>query len=518
MKLISALSISMLYFQGFPAVAQEVPGKTAASPIYSVTVIARTTKAINYQYRAGPTRIDFRGTVLLPAGKGQAAVESEQGRTEIQAGFANLTPPTQYGREYLTYTLWAITPEGAPHNLGELIPDGSNKARLHVTTDLQAFGLIVTAEPFGSARQPSDVVVLENQVRPDTVGNIQTIQAKYELLPRGHYTWHVPDSAGSAAVGGPKVSMNKYEAQLELYEAQNAISIALAADAATYATNTIVKAETLLDQAQRLQAGKAPTSAVIQIAREAVQTAEDARVIAERRQQAEKLAAVEKEAVSARQAQQQAQAEARRANADADAARAQAEAERAARRQAEATAAEAQSRTEQAEVVSARIAATPSAPPTQPGAPQSELRMRLWQQLNGVLATRDTPRGLVVTLGDSDFSGVEVREPAEIRVSRLAAVLGSHPQLRVDVEGYTDSAATGASSWNRARAVQRILVGQGLPAGRVSAQGLGDERPLVANSTPAGRVQNRRVEIVISGEAIGTLPYWDRAYSLLPRR
>jgi outer membrane protein OmpA-like peptidoglycan-associated protein len=518
MKLISALCVFVLYVQGFPAVGQEAAGKPDVSPIYSVTVVARTTKAINYQYRAGPTQIDFRGTVLLPAGKGQATVESQRGRTEIQASFENLAPPTQYGREYLTYTLWAITPEGAPHSLGELIPDGSNKTKLRVTTDLQAFGLIVTAELYASARQPSDVVVLENEVCPDTVGTIRTIQAKYELLPRGHYTWHILNGVERPAVDGPKVSMNQYEAQLELYEAQNAIGIARAAHAAAYAPDTIGKAEALLDEAQHFQASKAPTSLVIQNAREAAQTAEDARVIADRRQQEEKLAAVEKEAAKAKQAQEQAQTEMRRADAEASAARAQAEAERAARQQAEADAAEARSRAEQAEVVSAQIVAVPSTPRTQSGTQHSELRSQLLKQLNGVLATRDTPRGLVAMVADSAFSEVELREPAGSQVSRIAAVLASYPQLRVDVEGYTDSAATSAISWNRARAVQRILVGQGLPAGRVSAQGLGDERPLMSNATPAGREQNRRVEIVISGEAIGTLPYWDRTYSLLPRR
>jgi len=521
MKSISALCISVLSFQGIPAAGQKAAGKPDVAPIYSMTVVARTTKAINYQYRAGPTKIGFGGTVLLPAGKGEATVESQRGRTEIQASFENLTSPTQYGREYLTYTLWAITPEGAPHNLGELIPDGSNKAKLRVTTDLQAFGLIVTAEPYASARQPSDVVVLENEVRPDTIGNIETIQAKYELLPRGHYTWHVPDSLDSSA-NGPKVSMNGYEAQLELYEAQNAIGIALAANAGTYAPNTIGKAEALLEEARRLQASKASTSVVIQNAREAAQTAEDARAITERRGQEERVAAAEKEAARAKQAQEQAQeqaqAEVQRANAEADSARAQADAERAARRQAEADAAEAQRRAQEAQVVSAQVVVEPPTPQTQPGEQQSEFRMRLLEQLNGVLSTRDTPRGLVVTITDSDFRGMELRETAAAQVSRLAAVLASYPRLSVDVEGYTDSAATNANSWSRARAVQRILVNQGLAADRVSAHGLGDERPLVSNSSPAGREENRRVEIVISGEAIGTLPYWDRTYSLLPRR
>ena len=300
MKSIFALCITVLFLQSSLASGQEAPAKSGSAPIYSVTVVARTTKAVNYQYRAGPTRIDFRGTVLLPAGKGDATVESQRGRTDIQASFENLTPPTQYGREYLTYTLWAITPEGAPRNLGEVIPGGSNKARLHVTTDLQAFGLIVTAEPYASARQPSNVVVMENEVRADTIGKIQTIDAKYELLPRGHYTWHVPDSLEPASADQHKVSMSKYEEQLQLYEAQNAIGIAQTANAATYAPNTIAKAEALLQEAQQLQASKAPTSVVIQNAREAAQTAEDARLISERRAQEEKLAAAEHQAVEAK--------------------------------------------------------------------------------------------------------------------------------------------------------------------------------------------------------------------------
>jgi flagellar motor protein MotB len=517
MKSLFALCITVLFLQGSLASGQEAPGKSGSAPIYSVTVVARTTKAVNYQYRSGPTRIDFRGTVLLPAGKGDATVESQRGRTDIQASFENLTPPTQYGREYLTYTLWAITPEGAPHNLGEVIPGGSNKARLRVTTDLQAFGLIVTAEPYASARQPSNVVVMENEVRADTIGKIQTIDAKFELLPRGQYTWHVPDSLAPSSADQPKVSMSKYEEQLQLYEAQNAIGIAQTANAANYAPNTIAKAEALLQEAQQLQASKAPTSVVIQNAREAAQTAEDARLISVRRAQEEKLAAAEHQAAESKTAQEQAQAEVRRANAEVDAARAQTEVERTARLKAESDAADARQRADQAVVMNAQAVVKSPAPMTQPNTRAADSRMRLLEELNGVLSTRDTPRGLVVTIPDPSFNGTALREPVAGQVARLARVLASHPRLRVDVEGYADSGTTNATSLGRAQAVQGILLGRGLPESNVSARGLGDTRPLASNSTPAGREQNRRVEIVISGDSIGNLPYWDRTYSLLPQ-
>src|SRR5579872_6446894 len=208
------------------AQAQNSIGTPDSVPIYRVTVTERTLPAVDYQYRSGPTRIDFRGTVLLPHAKGDATVESKRGRTEIDAKLEHVSPPTKYGREYLTYVLWAITPEGHPKNLGELLADGSDKAKLRVTTDLQAFGLIVTAEPYSAVRQPSDVVVLENQIRPDTMGKTEPVQAKYELLPRGHYTYNVPSDFIAAENSAPRVPFDQYESILELYQAQNAVQIA----------------------------------------------------------------------------------------------------------------------------------------------------------------------------------------------------------------------------------------------------------------------------------------------------
>jgi hypothetical protein len=195
----------------------------------------------------------------MPEAKGQAIFETKRARTEIDVAVDKLAPPTRFGGEYLTYTLWAITPEGAPRNIGEVIPNGSDKARMHVTTDLQAFGLIVTAEPYSAARQPSDVVVLENEIRPDTLGQIKEIRARYELMPRGHYTYDVANKLKSDLADAPKVSMDRYEAMLELYEAQNATGIARAANAEQYAPQTFGKAQELLAEAQRLEDSKAAT-------------------------------------------------------------------------------------------------------------------------------------------------------------------------------------------------------------------------------------------------------------------
>ena len=503
---------SAVFVFALPAMCQEAPPKREAAPIYNVTVVDRTTKAINYQYRQGPTKIDFRGTVLLPHGKGEATVESKQGRTEIDAKFENLTSPSAYGREYLTYTLWAITPEGAARNLGEIVPSGSNKADLHVTTDLQAFGLIVTAEPYSAARRPSDVVVLENEIRPDTLGTVQPINAKYELMPRGHYTWHVPEQMDANVASMPKVSMKKYEAMLAVYEAQNALGIARAAGADTYAAATFQKAQAQFEEAKRLEAGKNPSSKVVQNAREAAQTAEDARVIAEQRHQEEQLAAAQKQAAQAQQAQVEAQAEVQKARAEADAARAQADAERAARERAEAAARAAETRPA---VTSPAVMTADRTAPAAPDPQKAELRRRLAAQLGGLLATRDTPRGLIVTLGDPAFRGTELNQGTIGQVSRLAAIVARYPGLRVEVEGFSDSAA-GSSASARAEAVRSILLDQGLPPGSVTAKGLGDSRPLGSSATAAGREQNRRVEIVISGDPIGRLASWDRTYTLAP--
>jgi len=503
MKLVFLLAVLATAF------AQQQP----TAPIYRVTVTERTVKAINYQYRNGPTLIDFRGTVLMPKAKGDASVESKQGRTEIDAHFENVSEPQRFGREYLTYVLWALTPDGRPHNIGEIIPGSSDKSRLRVTTDYQAFAMIVTAEPYSAVRTPSDVVVLENEVRPDTVGKIEQVEARYELMPRGHYAYQVPASVENNA---PKVSMRKYEELTELYQAQNAVGIAQSANAAELAPNTFAKAQQLLTEAQQLEQSKGDSGRIVQAAREAAQTAEDARLIAERRAQEDKLAKAQADIAAAQQAQAAAQAEIERARIDAQSAKAEADQERAARERAEAQVAEAKAAQMQAEAQARLNSQQQQLPPPPPPAEnpqrrQSQLRMQLLEKLNAPLPTRDTPRGLVASVPAADFTGSTLRPAAAEQIARIGAIIAANPGLRVEVEGHTDLPGTEALSARRAEAVREALMSRGVSPNAVTSRGFGNSRPAGPSAA-----ENERVEIVISGDPIGNIPFWDRTYTLKP--
>lgn len=277
---IPAILSSIFFICALPVSPQSRPDSV---PLYRITVIQRALKAVNYQRRSGPTHIDFKGTVLMPKAVGEAKVEVKNGYTEITASFKHVEPPTQFGAEYLTYLLWAITPDGRSINLGELIPDGSNNGKMRVTCPNSTFGLLVTAEPYFAVPYPSDVVVMENIIRPDTVGRVENIEAKADLLPRGQYTLNVkpqdlPSAGMKPAPAG--VSMPQYEALLELYQARNAVQIARADGAQQYAADTFRKAEQYLSQAEAQYVSKMDPSTTTSSARQAVQAASDARAIA----------------------------------------------------------------------------------------------------------------------------------------------------------------------------------------------------------------------------------------------
>ena len=505
-------SITLGLFCTLFATAQYPTAPRPNVPIYRVTVVDRTITAVDYQYRNGPTNIDFRGTILLPQANGGAIVESKPGRTEIDARFDRLEAPTRFGREYLTYVLWAITPDGHAKNLGEILPGSSDRAHLRVTTDLQAFGLIVTAEPYSAVRQPSDVVVLENQPRPDTIGGREPIQAKYELLPRGHYTYDVQGGLAAAEANAPRLSGDRYQSVVELYEAQNAVQAAQSVGADLYAPDTFGSAQYLLSRAQDALDHKAGMTRVVTLARQAAQTAEDARTLALQRQQGDALAQAQQRAARAEAQTAQAEAAAQTAQTQAAAAQALLDQERAARQQAQAQA--------QAAAAAASAAAVPPPPKTevriQPApdpdeARKKELRRQLLEQFNASLSARDTPRGLTLTLPDSDFQEAFVKPVVYDRLAHIAAVLRAHPDLTVEIDGHE------TLSSERAESVRAVLIEDGLSSGAVVARGLGDSRPLTSNATAAGRQENRRVEIVISGNPIGDLPYWASSYTLVPR-
>jgi flagellar motor protein MotB len=484
------------------AQAQHAPPQRPSVPIYPVTVVERTVKAVNYQYRSGPTRIDFQGTVLLPHSKGEATVESKSGRVEIAAEFDRLEAATRFGPEYLTYVLWAITPEGHARNLGELLTDSGNDAHLRVTTDLQTFGLIVTAEPYSAVRQPSDVVVMQNEVRRETVGRIQMVQAKFELLPRGHYTYNVSKDLTNGASNGEKLPMDRYEALLEVYQAQNAVQIARSQGADRYAADTFAKAEQGLQQAQEWYRRKVDRSTIVTGARQAAQFAEDARAIAVERKRAEELALAKADASREQQLRVQAEAEAQRLRAQAEASRVLLERERSER-----AASQSADRVETAAAVAPAIVVQQQALPSLDAA-KTQLRVGILQQLWGAaLTTRDTPRGLVVEVGNTGFQGAALRPAIERRMERVAAVLASRPNLFIAVEGHGDRYSS-----ERAMAVRDALIRAGAPAATMSARGLGNARPLGPNP-----VENRRVEITISGDPIGSTAYWDRSYQVIPK-
>jgi outer membrane protein OmpA-like peptidoglycan-associated protein len=581
------------------------PQSISPVPIFRIEVVERTTKAVNYFHRSGQTKIDFQGTPLMSGSKGMATVESERGVIHVKAEFKELTPPSSFGSEYLTYVLWAISPDGRPVNLGELTLSDYGKGsstKLETSSDIQTFGMIVTAEPYYAVTQPSDVVVLENIVRRDTQGIIEQINAKFELLPRGMYT------SNGRAPGFVPIQVGKKN-PFELYEAENAVQLARLAGADRYAADSFQKAVEALQNAEGYQRGRPGQKMVITAAREAALRAEDARVITlrrekeeaqeherqaalarenaerekaevarrqadletQRRAQAEtersaaeraKIDAVtaaqaserermaaeraraeadrqKQEAETARQAavaqQQQLTAEADRAKAELDRQKQEAEAARQAaiaqqqqltaeadrtkaeldrqKREAEDArgAALAQQQQLAADVDRARQAAADAdRQRRQAEQNQAQLRQQLLSQFNAILQTRDTARGLIVNMSDVlfDTGSYSLTAGAREKLAKVSGIILGHPGLKIAVEGHTDSVGGDdynmKLSENRANSVRGYLVAQRIDSTNVTAQGFGKTTPVADNSTAAGRQRNRRVEMVVSGEILGT--------------
>ena len=483
-------------------------------PVFHITVVSRTIRAINYHHRSGSTQIDFKGTPLLPAAEGKAKVESKMGSTRIETEVKHLDPASKFGPEFLTYVLWAITPEGRAQNLGELALD-DNEAKLLSTTELQTFGLMVTAEPYFAVTQPSDVVVMENMIRDDTTGTFEQVDAKYELLKRGSYIMNRADY--KPVEFDPK-------GPLQLAEARNAVQIARLAGAETYASESFHKAVTNLQNAEGYARKNSNRKLQETTAREAAQMAEDARIITIKKLQDEELAQ-ERAAAAAREAQAKSDAEAearRRAQAEMARERADMERQRAevdrltaerAKRDAEAAqaAALAQQQAAQMDAERARLAADEANRARQQAeAERAELRSQLLHQLNLVLETRDTARGLIVNMSDVlfDTGKYTLRPGAREKLAKISGIVLSYPGLTLDVEGHTDSVGTDdynqRLSEQRAEAVRAFLVQQGVPNSSVTAKAFGETVPVASNDTAAGRQQNRRVELVVAGEIIGS--------------
>ena len=552
------------------------PDPNSAQPIFRIEVVEHTVAAVNYLHRGGSTKIDFGGTPIMSVGKGTAKVESERGVIKINAEFKNMAPPSSFGPEYLTYVLWAISPDGRPVNLGELTLGDyglGSTSKIDTTSDIQTFGMIVTAEPYYSVTQPSDVVVMENIVRPTTQGVVENISAKFELLPRGMYTNH------GRAAGFRPILVGKKD-PFELYEAQNAVQLARVAGAQKYASDSFQKAQDALQQSLKYQVQKPGQKPVITMAREACLRAEDARIIALRAERAEALENERQAGIARENAEKQKAEEARMHAEDEARARRQAELDRLAAEQAKAEAltmaqnaqndaaiarqekaaadqAKAEALQAKAEADQARLAADQARQEAEQARAaavaqqqqlsaeadrakmeadrsrlaaadadraradadrlrmkaeqdQAQLRQQLLDQFNSILQTRDTARGLIVNMSDVlfDTARYTLKPGAREKLAKVSGIILGHPGLKIAVEGHTDSVGGDEYnmklSENRAGAVRDFLVAQGVPASAVTSQGFGKTLPVADNSTAAGRQQNRRVELVVSGEILGT--------------
>ena len=517
------------------ALAQAPP--PAASPAKSVF---RTTKAVNYRRAGGSTNVDLRGTELMQLATGEAKVQNKGNRIEIEARFEGIDDATKFGLEYLTYVLWAVSPQGRAVNLGEVVLK-SGAGQVKAITDMQTFGMIVTAEPYFAVTQPGNTVVLENVFGPATLGKVENIDASYELLGRGIY------SSSNTKIENAIFGIDR-KTPLELFQARNAVRIARIALADKYAASTFAKAEQQLRNAEEVYARKSDKKAVQAAAREVVGTAEEARVMAVKQKAeedaqakiaADKKAAEEREAkaradaaaeaqrrLEAEQARKQAEAaqaealrmkqeaekaaaEAARQKAEADQARqaalaqqqaAQAAADQAARDKA---AADAQRRAAEAEAERARQAAA------QAEAEKAQLRAQLLAQLNSILQTRDSARGLIVNMSDVlfDTGSYTLKPGAREKLAKISGIVLAHPGLSLQIEGHTDS--VGGDEFNqqlserRADSVRDFLAENGVPGTSITARGFGKTQPVASNDTAEGRQRNRRVEIVVNGDAIG---------------
>jgi outer membrane protein OmpA-like peptidoglycan-associated protein len=483
--------------------------------------LTKSTKAVGYQVRGGSTKIDFKATDLMPQASGEATVEAKQAQTDVNARFKRLALPTKFGAEFLTYVLWAVSPDGRTVNLGEVLLNSDGDGRLDVSTPLQTFSLIVTAEPFFAVRVPSELIILENEIRKDTKGRIFVVD-KYPLMGRAQYQ----------KLANPlSLTLDLKNQPLEMYEARNAVAIARSNAADKYAPEIYNKASASLQMAEQSLQNKADKRQIMSLSRQCIQFSQDALTLAVQRQEEERLAneraaREQAERLAREQAQaemqRRAQAEAERARAEAESARAQAESARAQAAQAKAEIEQLEARRKAEEEVrrrseaeSARARALEAQRQAerqvaQAQAEKAQLRARLLEQFSKVLDTRDTERGLVVNMSDVLFDSgkYSLRQEAREKLARIAGIIINYPQLTLEAEGHTDN--VGSIEFNqklseqRAASVREYLISQGVSETAITSIGKAFTMPVASNDTAAGRQQNRRVELIVSGEVIGT--------------
>ena len=478
------------------------PAAHSQDKVPDSNLISKSVKAIGYRVGGGSTKVDLKGTVLMPDAIGEIRVAAKTGATNIEVSVKQMTQPSKLGAEFLTYVLWVITPDGRTGNTGEILVDKNGEGKLNATTPAQTFAMIVTAEPYFAVRAPSEMVVLENDTRKNTKGEIFPVN-DFKLMRRAQY-----EKLGNPLAMTPDLE----HVPLQVYEARNAVDIAKSRGAENDAPEIFTKASASLQMTENVLTGNADKKDIISKARQAIQFAEDARALAAQRQEAARIAA-EREAAAAKA---RGAAEAKAAE---EAAEAKRKADEEAKRQAELSAAKEAQMKAEAEAAAVKAKAEEDALKAKEEAARADaerarqaaiaLRTQLLEQFNRVLETRDTPRGLVVNMGDVlfDFGKYDLRTEAREKLAKLSGIVLAHPGLTLTVEGHTDNVGSDELnqklSEQRAESVRNYLIAQGLAQANVTAQGFGKSTPVVDNSTPANRQKNRRVEIVVAGEVIG---------------
>lgn len=478
-------------FVVFLVLALTVGTAAAQEKLPDSGLVNKSVKAIGYRVGGASTKVDFKSTDLMPQALGEAKVEAKTGASNIEVSLKNMTDPSKLGAEFLTYVLWIVTPDGRTGNTGELVINKNAEAKLNVTTPAQTFAMIITAEPYFAVRAPSEMVIMENETRKNTKGQIFPVN-DFKLMKRGQY-----EKLGNPLAMTPDVE----RVPLQVYEARNAVDIAKSRGAEKDAPEIFTKAAASLQMTENALTGKADKKEIISKARQAIQFAEDARALAAQRQEEARIATEREAAAAAGKAEAEAKA--------AQEAKRQAElvAAKEAQMKAEADAAAAKAKAEADALTAKEEAARADAEHTRQAA--IALRTQLLEQLNRILETRDTPRGLVVNMADVlfDFGKYELRPEAREKLAKLSGIILAHPGLDLAVEGHTDNVGTDEVnqklSEQRAESVRIYLIGQGLEQTNVTAQGFGKTTPVADNSTAPGRQKNRRVEIVVAGEVIG---------------
>jgi len=447
-------------------------------------VVRKSIKSVGYEVGGGSTKVIFVGAPAAPNASGEAKVEAKKGGTAIAVKVKGMPQPTTLGSEFLTYVLWIVTPDGSTTNLGEIPIDKNGEGKLNTIAQSQTFAMGVTAEPYFAVALPSEIVVLVNDTTKNTKGKIYP-ENSYKLMKRSQY----------AKLGNPlALTLDLKNVPLDMYEARNAVDIAKSQGAEKYAPEIFSKATGSLQTAENSLASKSDKGKIVTNARQTTQFAEDARALSAERQEAERVQK-EKDAAAAAakaKAEEQAALEAKRQAELTAAKEAQMKAEGEAKQAAE------QAKTQAAKKEAERARAATAA-----------LRAQLLEQLNSVLQTTDSPRGLVVNMADVlfDFGKYDLKTDAKIKLAKLGGIILAHPGLHLAIEGHTDNIGSDEGnmklSQQRADAVREFLDQQGLTTDTVTAVGLGKADPVADNSTNDGRQKNRRVEIIVSGEVIG---------------